>query len=71
MSKKTANPAPPRAALSIVEAAAALGVSRGTIFALLGDGSLPYLRIGRRRLIPTDAIAAFIDLRTIKAGSAA
>lgn len=50
----------PARLLSIIAGSKALGVSRGTMFGLLASGKLGYVRIGRRRLIPTDAIEAFI-----------
>jgi len=45
---------------SIVAASKALGVSRNTVFDLLSSGKLAYVRIGRRRLVPADAIETFI-----------
>ncbi len=50
---------------SIVASSKALGVSRNTIFALLSSGKLGYVRIGRRRLIPADAIDRFIDANLV------
>ncbi len=50
----------PARLLSIVAAANSLGVSRNTVFALLSSGKLGYVRIGRRRLVPADAIENFI-----------
>ena len=47
---------------SVREAAAALGVGRSLIFALLADGSLESIRVGaKRRLIPAQAITAYIE----------
>jgi excisionase family DNA binding protein len=54
--------------LSIVAAAKAMGVSRGTMFTLLDSGRLAYVRIGRRRLIPVDAIERFIDANLVAKG---
>jgi excisionase family DNA binding protein len=49
------------ALVSIVEAARLLGVSRSTVYTMVGDGRLPDRKVGRRHLVPTaalDAIAA-------------
>jgi excisionase family DNA binding protein len=46
--------------LSIPQAAAELGISRTSVYSLLGTGQLASVRIGRRRLIPVDAIEAAI-----------
>lgn len=46
--------------LTLTTAGERLGVGRSTIYRLLGDGSLPSVRIGRRRLIPVAAIDAFV-----------
>lgn len=47
--------------LSAEEAASRLGVGRTTIFELLAAGDLQSLKIGRRRLIPVAALAAFVQ----------
>jgi excisionase family DNA binding protein len=39
-------------ALSVPEAAAFLRLSRAELYRLMGDGELPYVQHGRRRLIP-------------------
>jgi excisionase family DNA binding protein len=39
-------------ALSVGQAAEALGVSRGTIYRLINSGALHSKRLGRRRLVP-------------------
>jgi excisionase family DNA binding protein len=49
---------------SIVATADRLGVSRGTLFTLLNTGKLAYVRIGRRRLVPAEAIERFISLNS-------
>ena len=54
---------------SIVAAGKALGVSRNTIFMLLSSGRLAYVRIGRRRLVPADAIERFIETNIVAKGS--
>lgn len=54
-----------RVALSIPEAAAALGVSRRTVWGMIADQRLRSLQIGRRRLVPLAELAriAAADLR--------
>lgn len=47
-------------AISVDDAAAMAGVGRTTLYAALSDGSLPSLRIGRRRLIRVEALKAWI-----------
>lgn len=46
--------------LTPTEAAAALRVSRTTVFALLRDGRIASIQIGRLRRIPTEAIEGFV-----------
>ena len=50
----------PQLLLSPTEAGASLGVSRATIYRLLGAGSLRAVRIGRSRRIPAAEIEAFV-----------
>lgn len=49
-------------AVSVVEAARTLGVSRSTIYELL-TGELPSFTIGRRRLVRVSDIEAFLAQR--------
>jgi len=42
------------------EAAAALGISRSKLYALLADGSLPWVRVGRSLRVPCEGLAAWI-----------
>lgn len=51
--------APPRL-LSIDEAAAAAGIGRSLLYNLIGRGEVRSVRVGRRRLIPSDAVAELI-----------
>ena len=51
--------------LSIGEGAAALGIGRTTLYAELASGHVHSIKVGRRRLIPTSAIANYIDARTL------
>jgi len=46
--------------LSIPEAQAVLGISRTTLFRLLSDGDLAGMKIGRRTVIPSREIDAYI-----------
>jgi excisionase family DNA binding protein len=47
--------------LSIAEAATALGVSRTALYTALGSGRLRSVKVGRRRLIPTSALAELTE----------
>jgi excisionase family DNA binding protein len=51
----------PRVALSVADAADSLGISRATAYNLMRDGRLPYVKLGRRRLVRTADLAAFLD----------
>jgi excisionase family DNA binding protein len=46
--------------LSIRQAAREINIGRTAVYGLLRDGKLKSVKIGRRRLIPRDAIEAFI-----------
>ena len=50
----------PRLCLTIAEAAAALGLSKSTIYNLLGDGTLPFAQVRGKRLIAVTAIEALL-----------
>lgn len=43
------------------EAALALGISRSSLYLLMGDGSLPSVRLGSRRRIPAAALHRFVE----------
>ena len=45
------------AALSIADVSARLGLSQRTVQRLIASGEMPSVRFGRRRLIPTAALA--------------
>ncbi|NQW09430.1 MAG: helix-turn-helix domain-containing protein [Alphaproteobacteria bacterium] len=49
-----------RVAVSVEDAAAMAGIGRTTIYAALGSGTLPSLKIGKRRLIRVEALKAWI-----------
>lgn len=50
----------PRAAISVEEAAQALGIGRTLAFQFIKDGSLETIRAGRRRLVPVKAVETFL-----------
>ena len=52
--------APERALLTVTEAARRLGIGRTTTFALIGDGTLRSVTVGRRRLVPRWAIDEYV-----------
>jgi excisionase family DNA binding protein len=50
----------PTRMLSVQEAAGALGISRSLVYELLSSGALRSTKIGRRRLVPREALEAFV-----------
>lgn len=57
-------PPTPRVMLTAEQAAAALGIGRTTVYALIKSGELRSLLIGRLRRIPADEIQAYTDRLT-------
>lgn len=52
-----------RPAMTVTEAARALGISRTAGYAAVADGSLPHARLGKRRIvIPTAAVRRMLEL---------
>jgi excisionase family DNA binding protein len=51
-----------RLTYTVQEAAQALGVGRNSAYALLQRGELPCVRVGRRVLIPRDAILRLLGI---------
>lgn len=51
MHEEHTRPAPLRLAYSVDEAARATGLGRTTLFKLIGNGTLPSVKIGKRRVI--------------------
>lgn len=51
----------PRLLITVEEAARRLTIGRTMMFALVHDGCIESVRIGRLRRIPVDALAAFVD----------
>lgn len=47
--------------ISITGAAKALGLGRTTIYALIGEGKLDTIKVGRRHLIKTASIRRLIE----------
>lgn len=50
-----------RLLLTIEEAADRLGIGRTLMYALVKDGDVESVRIGRLRRIPADALPAYLD----------
>jgi excisionase family DNA binding protein len=48
-------------AYSIQEACGLLSIGRTTLYALIGQGDLAVLKIGRRTLIPAKSLNAFVQ----------
>ena len=48
-------------AVAPAEAARIAGLGRSTLYLALRSGDLPSLKLGRRRLIRLDALAAWLD----------
>lgn len=57
----------PRVSFSIEEAAGALGIGRTYVYQLIKEGRLKVVRLGRRTLVPLDALN---DLLRINASGA-
>lgn len=53
-------PAAPERLLSLAESTVMLGVGKGTVKSLVSQGRLRSIKVGRRRLVPSDALAEFI-----------
>lgn len=51
----------PRLLITVEEAARRLAIGRTMMFALVHDGCIESVRIGRLRRIPVDALTAFVD----------
>jgi excisionase family DNA binding protein len=55
------NPATPCLALRAPEAAAALGVSRRTLWTWTNEGTVPHIRQSKTILYPVDALKRWLD----------
>lgn len=49
--------------MSVEEAAEAVGLSKNTLYQLIGTDSMPYLRFGRTIRIPRSSLIAWMDAR--------
>jgi excisionase family DNA binding protein len=56
-----APPDPVRVLYSVEEAAARLAIGRTLMFRLIRDHAIDSVRVGRLRLIPADAINAYVN----------
>jgi len=52
-------------ALTVVETAALLRVSRNTAYSLISQGKIPAVRFGKRILVPKRALMALLDSPTV------
>ncbi len=59
-----------RSLLSIEETAHALGLANSTVRAMLASGEVGSVKIGKRRLVPVDAVSIYVDRLKAEAGSA-
>ncbi len=57
---------PERRALSVAEASVAIGLSRATLYRLIGRKQLATLKVGSRRLVPVGAIDALLEKAATK-----
>jgi len=58
-----------RLTVSVEEAAHALGVSRAHAFRMAGSGELPTIRLGKRLLVPIDALNKLVAAVKVPAGA--
>lgn len=47
--------------MTVQEAADALGISRNTAYELVHQGQIPSVRLGRRLLVPKQALHAWLE----------
>lgn len=52
-----------RRALAIHEFCKAYGLSRSTAYRMIATGTLPSVKVGKRRLIPANAAEALLQLK--------
>ena len=50
----------PRLAVSVREAVAMSGLSRSFLYEAMSRGELPFIKKGRRRLIPTSSLSDYV-----------
>lgn len=51
----------PSLCYSITQAVQVTSLSRSLLYRLMGEGKLPYVSVGDRRLIPSDALHALVS----------
>lgn len=54
---------------SLEEVASLTRLSRSTLYTLMSAGKLGFIKVGRRRLIPTQALAQLIEDATVVVGT--
>jgi excisionase family DNA binding protein len=62
-------PAPERVLLTVEEAAEQLGIGRTTMFALIREGAVESVQIGRLRRVPVTAVQAYAARLVAEAGT--
>lgn len=55
---------PERLTLTVEEAASLLGISRNLAYELVAEGQIPSIRLGRRVLVPRQALYRMLDRAT-------
>ena len=53
--------------MGVPEAAEVLGVCRSEVYSLMTEGVVPFLKIGRRRLLPRAGLERFLASRLLAA----
>jgi excisionase family DNA binding protein len=61
------DPSSDRLVYSVAEAAALLGISRAFAYELVTRGELPFISLGRRRLVPKVALLALLEAKALGA----
>jgi excisionase family DNA binding protein len=57
-----------RLTYTVTETARALGISRSYCYELVQQGVLPFLRLGRRRVVPRRALEDYVAQQTRRPG---
>ena len=47
--------------LNVTDIQYQLGLSRGRVYELMKDGTIPSVKIGKRRLVPVKALKEYVD----------
>ena len=50
-----------RLSYGVKEAAALIGLGRSTLYEMMSAGTLRFVKVGNRRLIPADALMALLE----------